>query len=85
MLARAAGCTLDRTEPRAARAALSLLFFPSSFIRSLGAGRGQGRGSAALPSPHFSAKGGDPLLSLEVSGQRGRSKCVLLWSGRGRA
>lgn len=44
-----------------------------------------GEGLRGLSLPHFSAKGGDLLLSLEVSGHKGKSKRVLLRFGRGQA
>lgn len=71
MLTRA-GCTLERAEPRTARAALSLLPLPPpQLIHSVPRRRVRlGEGLSGLPPPHFSAKGGDPLLSFEVSGQR---------------
>lgn len=77
---------LDPGKDRAPRDAGCPLPFFRQLIHSVPRSRARpGEGLCGLSLPHFSAKGGDLLLSLEVSGLRGRSECELLWPGRGRA
>lgn len=66
---------LDRPwkKSSSARRGLPSPFFPQ-LIHSVPRSRARpGEGLSGLSLPHFSEKGGDLLLSLEVSGLRGRS------------
>ena len=75
-----AGLTFEGIEPHGVWGVVFFLFSPSSFIQSLQVGRGQGRGSAASPSP-TSPVGWGTLLSFGVSGPKGESRWMPLWSG----